>query len=99
MTPEEELLVIYFNELSLCAAFEFPEVPVHDIMYFFKEAEQEINPENFHEEVTFGSLNNTVEGENSLNFYILFNKLVPKYFLVLSKDLKKIFFLKGTSFL
>lgn len=62
----EELLVIYYNELKLCAAFEFPEVPVHDIMYFLKEQNQEISPEHFHEEITFGSLNNSVEGAKIL---------------------------------
>lgn len=63
MDPEEELLVIYFNELSLCATFDYPEVPVHDMMYFLKEKNKVITPENFHEEVTFGNFNNSVEGD------------------------------------
>lgn len=75
MNPEAELLVIYYNELSLCAAFEFPEIPIHDVMYFIKEKNQEIDPENFHEEISFGNLNNTVEGKCLKNFIIfLFNK-------------------------
>lgn len=64
--PKQELLVIYYNELKLCAAFEFPKVPVHDIMYFIKQPDQEINFDNFHEEIMYGNLNNSIEGKHIL---------------------------------
>lgn len=70
--PKQELLVVYYNELKLCAAFEFPEVPFHDIMYFIKELDKEINFDNFHEEILFGNLNNSIEGWNLIMvFFVL----------------------------
>ncbi|KAL0267127.1 UNVERIFIED_CONTAM: hypothetical protein PYX00_009482 [Menopon gallinae] len=81
MDPEIKMLVIYYDELKLCAAFEFPEVPVYDIMYFAKQSDKEINASNFHNEIMFGNFNNSVEG-SILN--ILGNIYAPIFFNITS---------------
>lgn len=66
--PEIKILVIFYDELNLCAAYEFPEVPVYDIMYFAKQSDTDITADNFHNEIMFGNFNNSVEGTQEVIF-------------------------------
>jgi dynein heavy chain len=57
-----EVLSIYFAGITLAAYLGFPALPVKDMTYFLKDPACAITPENFHEVITFGTVNDNIEG-------------------------------------
>ncbi|PSN33633.1 hypothetical protein C0J52_14259 [Blattella germanica] len=59
---EERILCVYFENLTLSAAFEFPSTAVTDLTYFIKDTPDHITAETFGDMVSFGTTNDSVEG-------------------------------------
>jgi dynein heavy chain, axonemal len=58
----ERLLIIYFVGNTLTASVTFPLKPVSDMCYFMRNLKHTFSVENFHDEVTFGTLGEDLEG-------------------------------------
>lgn len=56
------MLTIFFADTQLMASFSFPTVPVYDFMYFLRDPNHIFSIDCFHDDVTFGRINDDVDG-------------------------------------
>lgn len=55
-----KILIIYLNEKNtLTSDFYFPSYPVGELTYFIRKRNEEFCVKNFHNEILFGTTNNT----------------------------------------
>lgn len=62
LTTDHELLTFFFAESKLTASLSFPAMQVHDIFYFLRDPNQIFTVDNFHDDVTFGRIDQVVDG-------------------------------------
>lgn len=53
---------IYFDDDVLTATIGFPTCPVYDLTYFLREPNMIFTVQDFHDDVTFGTINTNVDG-------------------------------------
>lgn len=58
----EMMLLVYYDGTILHASFAYPLCPVSDLCYFIRPINFIFTVDNFHDEVTFGSLTGDIEG-------------------------------------
>lgn len=56
------LIFIFFDKEKLIVSFTFPMMPVYDIVYFLRDPQHIFTLDNFHDEVTFGHIQDDVDG-------------------------------------
>lgn len=57
------ILIVYFSpKLQLTASLTYPSEPVLEIVYFLREPNHIFSIDNFHDDVTFGQINDDVDG-------------------------------------
>lgn len=60
--PSEMVLTVYFDDDNLQCLLDFPDTPFIDLTYFIREANDIFKIETFHDKITFGTVNSSVEG-------------------------------------
>lgn len=60
-------------------SFGFPEVPVYELMYFLRNPEEIFSTDNFHSKISFGNMNDQIEGNILLQIENIF---APTFFKV-----------------
>ncbi|XP_011645673.1 dynein heavy chain 2, axonemal-like [Pogonomyrmex barbatus] len=77
--PSIPVLCIYHVNGSLTTEFSFPTVPVHELTYFVRQPNEILHPENFHERILFGSMNDRIE---SHILSVIQNVFAPIFFAI-----------------
>lgn len=63
LEPSNQVLCVYFGGNTLVAVNGFPNEVYEDLTYFIRDNHKEIfRVDNFHDNITFGTINGTVEG-------------------------------------
>lgn len=81
--PAHVVLTVFYDDDRLSAELGFPTVPVQDMTYFVRERYEILTPQNFHDSIMFGSVNECVDGtilntiENAFVPVFLSNKSWP----------------------
>lgn len=77
--PEEPVLTVYFEAHTLKCLLGFPTIPITDLSYFFREDNVILTPDNFHDEVTFGTVDENIVGSI---LQVVENVYAPMFFQV-----------------
>lgn len=77
METDKNVLTVYFIGDNLTCNLDFPVAPISDVTFFIRKPFFCFTPENFHDNVTFGNADDTIEG--SL-LKILQNVYAPIFF-------------------
>lgn len=62
LDTDELMLTIFYHENNLVASLSYPMVPVHDLTYFLREPNQIFTVDGFHDEVTYGTIHEPIDG-------------------------------------
>lgn len=78
---DQIVLTVYFYGDDLRCSLDFPTTPISDLTYFIRKPFDILTPENFHDNITFGTVNDSIEG--SL-LKVLENVYAPIFFNITS---------------
>lgn len=60
--PKHPVLTVYFEEDTLRCLLDFPETPIVDLTYFYREPNEIFRVDTFHDRISFGTVDDSVEG-------------------------------------
>lgn len=60
--PANVLLTVFYDDDKLSAQLGFPLVPVQDLTYFVREPYEILTPDNFHDSIMCGTVNECADG-------------------------------------
>lgn len=61
VNPANTILTVYYRDNVLTTELGVPTLPVYELTYFVKDDSEMLTSKNFHENVTFGTINENVE--------------------------------------
>lgn len=77
LDTNQPILIVYFSpKQQLTVSFTYPTEPVLEIVYFLREPNHIFSLDNFHDDVTFGQIDDDVDG----TFLLLMEKLYTPIF-------------------
>lgn len=56
------MIFVFYDKEKLTVSLTFPTVPVYDVMYFLRDSQHIFTLDDFHDEVTFGRIQDDVDG-------------------------------------